>query len=67
MPAQQPGAPLEDNVIKCQLKSVDEADYAVKFTAAELARLKAIFPDGVCDYTKLGVEQTHMRGTWRTF
>jgi len=61
------GAPLQNNVIKCELKPINVADYAVKFTSAELDRLKAIFPAGVCDYTMPGVEQTNMRGTWQTF
>ena len=30
------GEPLENNVIKCQLKPIDPADYKVRFTAAEL-------------------------------
>jgi hypothetical protein len=29
----------------------------VTFTAPQLARLNAIFPNGVCDYTKPGVNQ----------
>lgn len=61
------GAPLQNNVIKCQLKRIGHTDYAVKFTPVERARLEAIFPNGVCDYSKRGVEQRHMRDTWQTF
>jgi Tannase-like family of unknown function (DUF6351) len=40
------------------LKPIDVNDYDVIFTAAELTRLSAIFPDGVCDWSKPGVNQT---------
>jgi hypothetical protein len=51
------GGPLEGGIFKCALKSVDTAmddgTYgAVAFNAEQKARLKAIFPDGVCDYDK---------------
>jgi Tannase-like family of unknown function (DUF6351) len=61
------GEPLENNVIKCQLKPVDTADYKVRFTAAERAQLKTIFPQGVCDYTVPGVGQRPTEGTWQFF
>lgn len=53
------GAPLEGGIFKCALKSVDRAlgdgSYgaaAASFSDAQRARLRAIFPDGVCDYSK---------------
>lgn len=51
------GEPLANNVLKCQLKRVDVRDYNVRLTTAQENRLKAIFPDGVCDYRRPGVEQ----------
>jgi hypothetical protein len=36
----------------------DRDDYAVPFTDAEFARLKRVFPHGVCDWSKDGVAQT---------
>ena len=43
------------------------ADYAgVTFTAEQQARLAAVFPTGVCDWTKKGVAQVPARG-WTTF
>jgi len=36
----------------------DLRDYDVIFTGAELTRLQSIFPDGVCDWSKRGVNQT---------
>ncbi|OYU94314.1 MAG: hypothetical protein CFE45_20160, partial [Burkholderiales bacterium PBB5] len=59
------GAPVADDVLKCQLKAVNDADYApVVFTAAERARLATIFPSGVCDYSQPGVSQRPLGGTW---
>src|SRR5215471_12854187 len=52
------GGPLAANIFKCQLKPVNPADYAVTFTAGELLRLNRIFPNGVCDWSKPGVNQT---------
>ncbi len=57
---------LQD-VIKCQLKPVTAADYRVKVTDAQLARLKKVFPAGVCDWSKPGVGQQAPAGTWQSF
>jgi hypothetical protein len=51
------GEPLANDVLKCQLKRFDARDYTVRLTNAQEARLKAIFPDGVCDWRRPGVEQ----------
>jgi hypothetical protein len=61
------GAPLANDVLKCRLKPVDLADYRVTFTPAEQARLKAIFPQGVCDYSRPGVKQRPLDDTWLDF
>ena len=61
------GAPLANNVVKCALKPIRREDYAVRFTDAELAELASIFPDGVCDYSRPGVGQQGLRGTWLSF
>ena len=52
------GAPIALDVIKCQLKQISVADYTSGLTAAQLARLNTAFPQGVCDWSKPGVEQT---------
>jgi hypothetical protein len=52
------GGPLAANVLKCRLKPADAADYRVKFTPAEWARMRKVFPGGVCDWSKPGVGQT---------
>ena len=66
-PREVAGAPLASDIAKCQLKPVDAADYAVSFNAADMHRLHGIFPDGVCDWTRPGVGQTGLKGTWLTF
>lgn len=60
------GGPLANNVLKCQLKPVDMADYKVPFSADEQARLEKIFAGGVCDFAKPGVNQTP-NVTWPSF
>jgi hypothetical protein len=54
------GGPLAANKHKCQLKPIDSADYKVTLTGAEMVRLQAIFPNGVCDWSKPGVNQIHV-------
>jgi len=59
------GGPVSDDILKCQLKPVDDADYApVVFSAPEKLRLQALFPQGVCDFGKPGVGQAALKGTW---
>jgi hypothetical protein len=59
------GSPLAADVIKCQLKPVSASDYKMTFTGDEMARLKQIFPGGVCDWSKPGIDQQPMAGTWQ--
>lgn len=60
------GGPLTNDILKCQLKPIDYADYRVEFSPEEKARLEAIFPEGVCDWSKPGVHQQVNR-TWLSF
>jgi hypothetical protein len=53
--------------LKCAPKPVDARDYAQSLTAAQLTQLRAVFPDGVCDYRKRGIEQQPLEGTWLTY
>ncbi|MGH8531070.1 MAG: DUF6351 family protein [Nevskiales bacterium] len=46
------GMPMSDDVIKCQLKSVAAADYSAALSETQLAQIRAVFPEGVCDYSK---------------
>jgi hypothetical protein len=61
------GAPLANDVLKCQLKPISTSDYTQPLTPAQLQRLQAVFPDGVCDYTKPGVQQQKPIGPWLSF
>ncbi|HEX3761091.1 MAG TPA: DUF6351 family protein, partial [Kofleriaceae bacterium] len=57
-PRQVAGGPLAENVLKCQLRPINRADYnPVGLSDDQFARLQAVFPDGVCDFTKPGVGQ----------
>jgi hypothetical protein len=45
--------PWTDNVLKCQLKPLNRADYyGVTFTDQQWQRLEQVFPTGACDYSK---------------
>lgn len=57
-PRQVAGGPLSENILKCQLKPLDTAEYApATVNAAQVARLQATFPSGVCDWSKAGIGQ----------
>ena len=48
-----------DDTMKCNLRPLRREDYApVVFTDAQFAKLRTAFPEGVCDYTKPGVDRT---------
>ena len=61
------GAPITNDIIKCQVKPIAVSDYKVALSADDMARLKKIFPGGVCDWSKPGVDQQPLAGTWQTF
>lgn len=58
------GASLVDDVIKCALRPVAAKAYKVAFTSSQLARLRWIFPTGVCDWKARGVGQAPLAATW---
>src|SRR5262249_46027203 len=61
------GESVTNDVLKCQLKPITPSDYAVTFLPAEMAQLQAIFPQGVCDFSKPGVGQAPLEDTWVFF
>ncbi|MCZ4317216.1 DUF6351 family protein [Comamonadaceae bacterium G21597-S1] len=63
-PLEAAGGPLANDIVKCQLKPINLTEYNVSFTAQEAARLQSIFPGGVCDWSKPGVEQGGLLSTW---
>lgn len=57
-PRQVAGGPRTEDVLKCQLKPISQADYpGITFSAAQLARLQTVFAGGVCDWSRPGVGQ----------
>jgi hypothetical protein len=66
-PRLEAGAPLADDIWKCQLKPIDRNDYKVTFTPDEQARLKKIFPEGVCDWSRPSVAAAALKGTWQRY
>ena len=63
---QAAGGPLDANVLKCQLKPIDPHDYLASLTASDWERLRWVFPGGVCDWSKPGVNQVPVV-TWASF
>lgn len=59
------GQPLASDVLKCQLKPTRRADYKVAFGDAEWQELTGIFPAGVCDYSKPGVNAGPVQGIYQ--
>lgn len=65
-PREVAGAGVAADVVKCSLRPALRGDYP-GFTDAQFERLLRIFPDGVCDYSKPGIGQQPLAGTWLTF
>jgi hypothetical protein len=61
------GEPLANDILKCSLKPVNRQDYVQALTDEQFARLKANFPQGVCDYSRRGVEQQLVKDTWLSY
>jgi len=61
-PRQVAGGPINEDILKCSLKPINTAEYLpAVFTAEQLTRLYATFPDGVCDWSKPGILQQPAR------
>jgi hypothetical protein len=61
------GAPLRDDVLKCQKTPVAASVFTVAVTGDQLDQLRQVFPDGVCDWSKSSVGNVALAGTWLTF
>ncbi|MGY1845712.1 DUF6351 family protein [Modestobacter sp. SYSU DS0875] len=62
------GASPAKDVLKCQVRSPQRSDYGdVRFSDAQWQQLLATFPGGVCDWSRPGVGQVPLQGTWLTF
>src|SRR3546814_8483976 len=58
------GMPETDDIIRCQLRPIDPADYDGKLGDTQLAQLAEIFPDGVCDFSKPAAEDVPHSMIW---
>lgn len=61
------GAPLANNIISCRLRPLTVADYSVEFTPEQRQELEAVFPDGVCDWSRGDASEASYQGTWLSF
>jgi hypothetical protein len=61
------GTPITNDVIKCALRPLDFDEYRIQFTADQRERIRRVFPDGVCDWSRPGIGQEPPMGTWLTF
>lgn len=66
-PRQQAGGPLAEDNIKCQRVPVTAATEPASVTTAQIAELRQIFPDGVCDWSKPPVGFTAHALTWQQY
>jgi hypothetical protein len=61
------GMPMANDTIKCELKPLDRASYApATFTDAEWKTMQQTYPNGVCDYSKPGVDRK-ATVPWQTY
>lgn len=60
------GAAMTSDVLKCELRPIAKNDYTRPVTDAQLASLRGVFPQGVCDYSQRGVAQRPAQ-TWLSF
>jgi hypothetical protein len=66
-PQLEGGMPMTDDVLRCELKPLDKADYkGVTFSDAQWAQLQKIFPKGVCDFSKPGLGR-HPTTPWNVY
>jgi len=66
-PRQVAGAPLANDIVSCQLKPVDLTDYVKALTTEEYQQLRAVFPQGVCDWSRGDTSAARHQGTWKSF
>jgi hypothetical protein len=66
-PREVAGASVASDIIKCQLRALNLADYPGTPTVTQVSRLQNVFPAGVCDWAQPGVEQQPIAGAWQFF
>ncbi len=65
-PRIQAGGPLASNVISCRLAAPTRSSYPT-MTSGQWTRLRAVFADAVCDFSRRGHDQAPPDGTWLRF
>ncbi|WP_281784213.1 DUF6351 family protein [Sinimarinibacterium flocculans] len=58
------GMPFTDDIIRCQLRSIDPDDYGGRLDSGQLAELQAIYPEGVCDFDRAAAEDVERSLAW---
>ncbi|MBW9207477.1 hypothetical protein KV097_16170 [Mumia sp. zg.B17] len=66
-PRQVAGQPMTQDIVACALRPIRWSDYGVAFTSAQRSRMRAAFPDGVCDYTKKSRGWAPAARPWQRF
>ncbi len=61
------GSTLAHDVVQCSRRAIDPKDYKAHLSGTEMSRLHAIFPNGVCDYTRRGIFQPPLLDTWMVY
>jgi hypothetical protein len=66
-PREVAGGPRTNEVLKCRLKPLVNSHYGLPgLSADQFARLKKVFPRGVCDWSKPGIGQQPVQA-WQTY
>ncbi|MCU1587035.1 MAG: hypothetical protein JWN31_528 [Frankiales bacterium] len=66
-PREVAGGPRTNEILKCRLKPLVNSGYGlVGLSGAQFSRLRAVFPHGVCDWSRPGVGQQSVRA-WQTY
>jgi hypothetical protein len=66
-PRIEAGMALTDDTIKCELRPLRRSDYgSVQFSDAQWETLRKTFPEGVCDYSRPGVNRVPTQA-WQTY
>ncbi|ADD40841.1 DUF6351 family protein [Stackebrandtia nassauensis] len=61
------GGPLANDIVKCQVVDLGDTKVGARLTARQRDRAERVFPHGVCDWSRPGVEQQPLEGTWLKF
>ncbi|HEX4865035.1 MAG TPA: DUF6351 family protein, partial [Acidimicrobiales bacterium] len=63
-PREQAGGPMAMDNIDCQLRPVQPSEYPATVTPSDLEEIRAVFADGVCDYSARPIGWASPSMTW---